>query len=370
MHARLEDVIDNVVLPLVVTIGLAAMIAATTAAPDSTLDLDLHGVVLAISFLFAIDLGIRFWKAPKPWHTERRIRWHDRWHYLRSPDGVIDIAAAIAVPAGFLVMVHFRDGYLFAIAWAMKYLRHSSGLNLLIRVAVRARAALVTIFTLFFVVFLLAATGAYLFEREAQPAMFGSVPKAMWWAIVTLTTTGYGDLVPQTIWGRLLAGWVMVGGIAVFALWAGITANAFAEEMRRRDFLRTWDMVARASFFQNLTTAALADIVKLIHVRDARPGTVLFRRGQYGDAMYFIVSGQVSVDIPPTPKRLGAGEFVGEMALIYDRPRSATATVTEPSSLLVLDVANFREMAGRRPELIATIEAEAARRHEANRAAE
>jgi voltage-gated potassium channel len=215
----------------VVTIGLTAMIAATTAAPDSTLDLDLHGVVLAISFLFAIDLGRRFWKAPKPWHTERRIRGHDRWHYLRSLDGIIDIAATIAVPVGFLVMAHFRDGYLFAIAWAMKYLRHSSGLNLLIRVAVRVRAALVTIFTLFFVVFLLAATGAYLFERDAQPAVFGS-----------------------------------------------------------------------------------------------------------------------------------------EMALIFDRPRSATATVTQPSSLLVLDVANFREMVGRRPELIATIEAEATRRHEANQA--
>jgi voltage-gated potassium channel len=113
----------------------------------------------------------------------------------------------------------------------------------------------------------------------------------------------------------------------------------------------------------------VADIVKLIHARDVRAGTVLFRRGQYGDAMYFIVSGEVSVDIRPEPKRLGPGDFVGEMALVHDAPRSATVTVTEPSSLLVLDIANFRELAGRRPELISTIEEEAARRRAANRAA-
>jgi len=188
----------------------------------------------------------------------------------------------------------------------------------------------------------------------------------MWWAIVTLTTTGYGDAVPQTIWGRLLAGWVMVGGIAVSALWAAIIANAFSEELRRRDFLRTWDLVARASFFRHLGTAAIADIVRLLHARDARTGTVLFHRGQSGDAMYFIVAGEVSVDIGTAPKILGAGDFVGEMALLFDAPRSATVVVTQPSLLLVLDIANFRELAGRRPELIDTIEAEAKRRLEAN----
>lgn len=105
----------------------------------------------------------------------------------------------------------------------------------------------------------------------------------------------------------------------------------------------------------------------MIHPRDARAGTVLFRRGQYGDAMYFIVTGEVSVEIAPEPKRLGPGAFVGEMALIYDAPRSATVVVTQPSLLLVLDIANFREMASHRPEVIATIEAEAARRRDANR---
>ena len=369
MKARLQRLIDNTAIPILVTGGLAAMVVGSTAVPDSPQDVEFHAVVIVVAVLLLVDLGVRIWDAAGRGVADAGTPWHDRWLYLTSPDGLIDVAAAIAVPLGLLLMPRFRDGYLFAIFWVMKYLQHSTGVGLLIRVAIRARTALMSIFTLFFVVFLFAATGAYLLERDTQPEAFGSVPRAMWWAIVTLSTTGYGDVVPQTMWGRLLAGWVMVGGIAVFALWAGIIANAFSEELRRRDFLRTWDLVARASFFQDLTTAAIADIVKLIHARDVRAGTVLFRRGHYGDAMYFIVSGEVSVDIRPEPKRLGPGEFVGEMALVHDAPRSATVSVTEPSSLLVLDIANFRELAGRRPELIATIEAEAARRRSANQAA-
>jgi voltage-gated potassium channel len=161
----------------------------------------------------------------------------------------------------------------------------------------------------------------------------------------------------------------MVGGIAVFALWAGIIANAFTEELRRRDFLRTWDLVAHVPFFRDLGASTIADIVKLLHARDVADDTILFHRGQPGDAMYFIVSGEVRIEMGALSKTLGAGEFVGEMALLFGAPRSATVVVTQPSVLLVLDIANFRELAGRRPELINTIEAEAKRRRDANLAA-
>jgi len=366
MHSRLLVWADNVFLPLVVTAGLAAMILDTSVAANDATDRALDAVVVAAAAVLTLEFAMRLWTAPLLPHYGYHGPWRIRAHYLASPHGLVDVAAVVALPIGCLFMSDHRDAHLLTVVWALKYLRHSTGLNLLIRVAARARVALFSIMTLFFVVFLGAASAAYLFERTAQPEIFGSVPRAMWWAIVTLTTTGYGDAVPQTIWGRLLAGWVMVGGIAVSALWAAIIANAFSEELRRRDFLRTWDLVARASFFRHLGTAAIADIVRLLHARDARTGTVLFHRGQSGDAMYFIVAGEVSVDIGTAPKILGAGDFVGEMALLFDAPRSATVVVTQPSLLLVLDIANFRELAGRRPELIDTIEAEAKRRLEAN----
>lgn len=345
------------------------MIFDTSAEPNSSMDRHLAAIVIAAGVMLAVEFIIRIWTASTAWIYERHSRWRARVHYLTTPHGVIDAAGALALPVGFMLMHDHRDAQLFAVVWVLKYLLHSTGFMLLMRVALRARVALFSVMTLFFVVFVGTSTLAYVFERHAQPDIFGSVPRTMWWAIVTLTTTGYGDMVPSTIWGRLLAGWVMVGGIVVFALWAGIIANAFGEELRRRDFLRTWDLVAHAPFFQNLGAAAIADIVKLLHARDVAEGTVLFRQGQTGDTMYFIVSGEVSVKIGSNPKKLGAGEFVGEMALLFDAPRSATVVVTRPTLLLVLDIAHFRELAGQRPELITTIEAEAKRRRDANLAA-
>jgi voltage-gated potassium channel len=359
----------NLLAPMIVTVGLAAMIADTAVPRDSTWNPVLDAVVAAVAVALAAEFLIRFWTASSVWHSARHSRWQARVHYLTTLHGMIDAAGAVALPLGYLLVSDPRDAQLFTIVWVLKYLLHSTGLMLLMRVAFRARTALFSVMTLFFVVFVGAATMAYVFERNAQPDVFGSVPLAMWWAIVTLTTTGYGDMVPTTIWGRLLGGWVMVGGIAVFALWAGIIANAFTEELRRRNFLRTWDLVAHVPLFQDLGAAAIADIVKLLHPRDVAEGTVLFRKGQVGDTMYFIVTGEVSVDLRPAPKRLGAGEFVGEMALLFGAPRSATVVATRPSLLLVLDIANFRELAGQRPELITTIEAEAHRRRASDLAA-
>ena len=215
--------------------------------------------------------------------------------------------AALALPVGWLAGLPQRDAQLLAIVWALKYIRQSSGLAVLLRVLRRALPALVIVVTVFFVVLLIAATLSYLFEREAQPEAFRSIPHALWWAIVTLSTTGYGDVVPVTVWGRLLAAWVMVGGIVIFALWAGIIANAFAEELQRRHFLRTWDLVTEVPFFQTLGAAAIADIVRLLRVRHVSAGTVVIRKGQAGDSMYFIVSGEATAMLVPEPVKLGPG---------------------------------------------------------------
>ena len=85
-------------------------------------------------------------------------------------------------------------------------------------------------------------------------------------------------------------------------------------------------------------------------------------KGKPGDCMYFIVSGEIEIQIQPRPVRLGAGDFFGEIALVSDGPRMATAVATMPSMLLVLDIVDFRALISQQPDLVKVIEAEAARR--------
>ena len=69
-------------------------------------------------------------------------------------------------------------------------------------------------------------------EHEAQPEVFGSIPDAMWWGAVTLTTVGYGDVYPKTMLGRTLGAMIALLGIGLFALPAGIIASGFAEKIK------------------------------------------------------------------------------------------------------------------------------------------
>jgi voltage-gated potassium channel len=354
---RLGRQIPGALLDGLTAIGLLAIILGTSPTVGPTWQRLLFGTIVFVWGCIAASFAFSLYRASR----DRGLQ-----AFLSSSEGLIDLAATLALPLGWLLAADPRDISLFALVWSFRYTRDSAALALFWRVMQRSRTALLSIASLFVVIFLTAAVLAYVFERNIQPDAFGSVPRAMWWAIVTLTTTGYGDLIPATIWGRLLAGWVMVGGLVMFALQAGIIATAFAEELKRRQFLDTWDLVMSVTFFQGLGAAAIADIVRLLQVRHVTQGTVIVRAAEPGDAMYFIVSGEATVARRAKPVVLAPGGFFGEMALLFGTPRSADVIATKPSVLLVLDIADFRELAGRRPEIVDAIETEGKRRREEN----
>jgi len=105
------------------------------------------------------------------------------------------------------------------------------------------------------VLLLFASTVIYFLEREAQPDKFGSIPAAAWWALSTLTTVGYGDVVPVTPWGKVVGGIVMLLGVCMFALPIAIVATGFSPESARHQFVATWSMVARLPLFSNMSEA-------------------------------------------------------------------------------------------------------------------
>ena len=88
------------------------------------------------------------------------------------------------------------------------------------------------------------ATLLYVVERDVQPEAFGSIPRAMWWAIATLTTVGYGDVYPATTLGKFLAGLVALSGIGLVAMPAGILASALSTAYQERKAHRVHDDAA------------------------------------------------------------------------------------------------------------------------------
>jgi voltage-gated potassium channel len=298
----------------------------------------------------------------------RRAVLTDRiWAYASSTRGLVDTFAAAAVPVAMLLGVDPRTAWLLGAFWMLKVVAGIPGLRQLRRVLVLESGPLLSVFVIFLMVLFLASVAEHFLERDLQPAAFGSVPAALWWAVATLTTTGYGDVVPITPLGRALAAVVMVCGLGVFGLWAGILATGFAAETRRDNFLKTWELVSKVPFFADLGPAAIADVTQMLRPMDLPARTMIIRKGQAGDCMYFIAAGEVEVELPGKKVMLGDGAFFGEMALLGNKPRSANITTTRVSRLLLLDLVDFHMLMARHPGLAETIDAEAKRRALENR---
>lgn len=343
-----------------VAAGIGIMLADTVAPWREAWDVALDAAFQIVCAFFFAEYVLRLIAAPGAPGAEHRGRWRSRLAWAASVGGFFDLLGAL--PG--VLDIAFEPSYasLFGFVWVFKLVRFAPGLASLQRVISDARNALLSVLLGFCIVLLLAASLAYLLERNAQPDVFGSIPAALWWAIVTLTTTGYGDVTPATPLGRMLAGFVMVSGILVFALWAGILATGFAEETRRREFLRTWDLVAKVPFFHNIGASTIADVARLLRPRQYPAGAVIVRRGEAGDCMYFVAAGEVEIEIAAQPIRLGAGEFFGEIALLTGSPRNATVVAVQRCTLLVLDIVDFRQLIGRQPDLARIIHEEAERR--------
>jgi len=339
--------------------GIGVMLALTVPELRSDYGGALSALFYLVAAFFAGEYGLRLYLAPQAPGGDHRGTLRSRLAWAASIGGVFDLLGALPALMG---LINRHEASIFGFVWVFKFVRYSPGLTILQRVVTHARHALLSVLLGVFIVLLSAGSLAYLLERHAQPENFGSIPAALWWAIVTLTTTGYGDAVPQTVAGRMLAGVVMVCGILVFALWAGILATGYAEEMRRREFLRTWDLVAKVPFFHNLGATLIAEVARLLRARDFPANATIFRRGEPGDCMYFVVEGEVEVLLEPEPLRFGADYFFGELALLTGAPRNATIVTTRPCTLLILDIVDFFELLSRQPELTRVIHEEASRR--------
>jgi voltage-gated potassium channel len=312
--------------PIAFWLELAAVLALT-------LDFALH-VLLAID---ARPGTISIWRAVG--------------RYLASPWGIIDWIAILPYYVARFGILPEDWVILLGMFRMMKLSRFSPALGTLQAVLRREWRPLQAAVLIMLLVMLGAATLLYFAERQANPNSFSSIPQAMWWSVVTLTTLGYGDMVPITPLGKVLGGIVAVLGIGMFGMSASILATGFSEEMRRRDFLHTWHMLAKVPILSGLNADQIAALTEILRYMAMAPGDVLMRKGDLGDRMYFIVSGELRVDFGGGTRLLRDGDFVGEIALLHLSPRTATVTAESRCQLLALDVKDFRQFLAGSPEM-------------------
>ena len=193
-----------------------------------------EGLELAIGIVFLGEYASRIWiAADNP--RFKRYR-YPRLRYAITPMAIIDLLAVAPILFSFggapsLALRFFRVLRVLRLA---KLGRTSDAWDD-IRDAVRERKhEFGLILGLLGLTVLLSGSLLYLAEAEAQPEKFGSIPRSLWWAIVTLTTVGYGDAYPVTALGRFLAGIIAITGVTIIALPTGIFAASFSDAMERR----------------------------------------------------------------------------------------------------------------------------------------
>jgi len=316
-------------------------------------------VLLLTAFGFAVEYALRIWIAPNNPGAASAAR--ERLRYVFSLPGLVDLAAAVPFVPHVGLNLDWLD-----IVPIFKLLRYTAAFQFMVEALYSERRVLTSAAVLMLVLLVFQSSVVYYFEREAQPDKYGSIPKAMWWGIVTLTTVGYGDVTPVTLWGRMAGGLTAVMGLCMFAIPVGIIASAFIEAVRRREFINTWNLVAKVPLFRMLDAVRIAAVAGVLRARGAERGERLIRKGGKGDSMYFIVSGEVEVDMEiAAPKgRLSAGDFFGEIALIADRERTATITALTACKLLVLHKEDFESFMYTHPDLKQAVRDAAKRRLE------
>lgn len=338
-------------LMLLIVINLAAVTFESVPSIESRFRPFFSAIEYLSLVVFTLEYVLRIWVAPEHAPYIHLPDWRARLKFMVSAEGIVDFLAVFPFWLGIFSGADLRFLTVFRFIRFLKLARHSAAMRSLLNAIYSERRALLGGIVILIGTMMIAASIMHLAERDAQPDKFGTIPDAMWWAIVTLGTVGYGDVVPVTHLGKLVAGVTILFGLMMVALPVGIIATAFANEIHRRDFVVTWGMVARFPLFSGLDAGEIADIIKLLRAQTFEPGDVIIRQGEPGRSMYFVAAGEVEIELPKERVRIGAGSFFGEMAVLKNTKRSATVTAASRSNLLVLEAHDLRALMNREPRV-------------------
>ncbi len=301
--------------------------------------------------IFTVEYLMRIWSC-----TEDKVNDYShpvigRIKYIISPMAIIDLVAFLPFYLSAFFAIDLRLLRIFRLLRLLKLTRYSPALIIIWAVIRNQSRALTAAVFIMLIALLFTSSIIFLFENEAQPEIFASVPHSMWWSLATLTTVGYGDVVPVTVGGKIFGAITMVLAIGMLALPTGVIATGFANEIRKHEFIVTWRLIAKVPLFSDLDAAQIADIAGLLTPLVVPPRHAVVRLGEQAESMFFIVSGEVEVEITPNPVKLREGDFFGEMGILRNSVRMADVISLSDCQLLELTKENFHELIVTHPDL-------------------
>jgi len=362
-HGAGDDPVANGIhrgLVLLICANVAAIVLESVPDIAARLGPVFHALETVSLALFALEYVARLWVAPEHVRYRTLTPAQARLTYAASLPAMVDLLATLPLAFAMLGLADLQFLLLLRLLRFFKLGRYSPGMASLAAALQAERKALFACFVVLMGVMLMTASVMHLVEREAQPDKLGTIPDAMWWAIITLTTVGYGDVSPITAAGKAVAAVTAVLGLVMLALPVGIVATAFAQEIHRREFVVTWSMIARVPLFGQLDAVEIAEVMQFLRARTVRNGVVVAHDGEPLQALYFVASGEVELALPEGKTILDEGHFFGALVLddvaITSHASGVNAAVaTAPTKLLVLDQIDFKALTARSPKLAAHI---------------
>ena len=184
-----------------------------------------------LTVIFTIEYVLRIVSFKRSYYGKSFIR------YVLSFDLLIDFLALIPFYLTLLPidLRYLRTFRLLRLARIFKLTRYNTAINT-VKAVISSKKEILTIsFVLIGLILYMVSAVMYYVENAAQPEVFSSIPKTMWWGVATLTTVGYGDIFPITPLGRMLGGIIAILGIGIFAIPTGIIASGFTEYVEKSD---------------------------------------------------------------------------------------------------------------------------------------
>jgi voltage-gated potassium channel len=232
-HSKWDKLINGFIITLILLNVIAVMLETVPIIHNPYTHLFHYFDVFSVA-IFTTEYVLRVWSCTEDSRYRHRV-W-GRLRYIVSIGALIDLLAIMPFYLHAIIGMDLRILRILRLARFLRLFRLTSYMKatrIVVNVYRSRKNELVLSLVLAVFLIVISSSLVYFAEHLEQPDVFSSIPKTIWWSVTTLTTVGYGDMIPHTSMGRFLTGFLLLIGVAIFALPAGIITAGFLEESRK-----------------------------------------------------------------------------------------------------------------------------------------